>query len=76
MLRVKQVAERMGISAALVYVLVSKGKLTCFRIGLGRGSIRFSEEDVEAFEAYLNSSRIESQLIKPERPKLKHLRLN
>ena len=73
MLRVKQVAERMGISAALAYELVSKGKLTCFRIGLGRGSIRFSEEDVEAF---LSSCRIESELIKPERPRLKHIRLN
>lgn len=49
MLRVKQVAERLGISCALVYELTAQGKLPCYRIGIGRGAIRFKDEDVEKY---------------------------
>ncbi len=75
MLRVKQVAEKLGISVALVYELIAKGKLACYRIGLGRGAIRFKDEDVQA---YLDGCRVETrgEQVKPVRPKLKHLKLS
>lgn len=49
MLRVRQVAEKLGISRALVYSLTAEGKLPCYRIGLKRGAIRFKEEDVDEY---------------------------
>lgn len=72
MLRVKQVAETLGISSALVYELVSKGLLSCYRIGLGRGAIRFKDEDVQR---YLETCRVEGEHVKPARPRLKHIKL-
>lgn len=73
MLTVSGVAKRLGVSTALVYQLVAQGRLACYRIGLGRGAIRFAESDVDAF---LATCRVE-----PEKPKaavhslvLKHLR--
>ena len=70
MLRVKQVAEKLGISPALVYELVAKGLLSCYRIGIGRGAIRFKDEDVQA---YLETCRVEGEQV--ARPQLKHIRL-
>ena len=75
MLTVKNVAERLGVSSALVYSLVAEGKIPTYRIGLGRGAIRFTEADLSA---YLASCRLEVQEGKPapSRPTLKHLRLS
>ena len=72
MLRVKQVAEKLGISVALVYELTAKGKLTSYRIGLGRGAIRFKDEDVQV---YLETCRVEGERVQPVRPRLKHIKL-
>jgi excisionase family DNA binding protein len=78
MLSVSEVAKRLGVSTALVYQLVAQGRLACYRIGLRRGAIRFSESDVEA---YLDSCRIESAERMPQSrssvraPTLKHLHL-
>ncbi len=73
MLRIRQVAERLGISQALVYSLVSSGKIGCYRIGLGRGAIRFREEDVEA---YLQTCRVEGEGIKIDpNPTLRHIKI-
>jgi excisionase family DNA binding protein len=58
MLTVSEVAERLGVSAALVYQLVAQGRLACYRIGLRRGAIRFDESDVDA---YLQSCRVEPE---------------
>lgn len=41
MLTVKQVAQRLSVSQGLVYKLVRRGELACFRIG---SAIRFCEE--------------------------------
>jgi len=49
MLTVKQAAERLGISASLVYGLCAAGKLRHERFGLGRGCIRISEEALLEF---------------------------
>jgi len=73
MLTVAEVAKRLTVSTALVYQLVAQGRLACYRIGLGRGAIRFAEADVSA---YLESCRFDPE---PRRapaysPVLKHLR--
>lgn len=73
MLSVKKVAERLGISRALLYSLVGSGKISCYRIGMGRGAIRFKDEDVQA---YLESCRVEGEEVKTPRPVLKHIRLS
>lgn len=50
-LAVKNVAERLGVSSQTVYVLCRVGKLRHTRFGIGRGTIRVSEQDLDAFIA-------------------------
>jgi excisionase family DNA binding protein len=57
MFTVKQTARRLNVSTATVYALISAGKLSCHRVGLGRGVIRISEENITE---YLAESRVES----------------
>lgn len=49
MLTVKEVAARLRVSGTCVYQLIEAGKLTCHRIGIGRGAIRVAEGDLAAF---------------------------
>ena len=49
MLTVTQVAERLQVSRSIVYALIDARKLSCHRIGLGRGTIRISESDLDAY---------------------------
>ena len=55
MFSVKEVAERLGVSLGTVYALVNKGRLRAFRIGVGRGTLRISEESLNA---YLKDSEV------------------
>jgi excisionase family DNA binding protein len=48
-LTVKQAAARLNVSQALVYALCQRGKLAHERFGLGRGTIRITEEAVAAY---------------------------
>jgi len=74
LLTVREVSTRLRVSPSLVYQLVEAGKLACHRIGTGRGAIRVSSSDLEA---YLQGCRSERQAPtpKPPRPRLKHLKL-
>ena len=56
MLTVKQAAERLRVSAALVYALCAQGRIAHERYGLGRGTIRISED---ALRAYQELARVE-----------------
>ena len=49
MMTVKQVAEKLGVSIALVYALIQARKIRHERYGLGRGSIRITEDAVEEY---------------------------
>ncbi len=49
LLTVREVAERLRCSLALVYSLCEKGKLAHVRLGLGRGTIRIASSDIDAF---------------------------
>ncbi len=50
-LTVKEVAERMRVSVAVVYQLCTARRLAHFRVGLGRGTIRIHAADLAAFVA-------------------------
>jgi hypothetical protein len=67
---VPDLARRWRCSPSIIYALVQARKITCLRIGLGRGCIRFTEAQVREFE--------EAATIKPDAslPKeLRHIRL-
>ncbi len=49
MLSVKQCADRLGVSAALVYALCAARRIRHERHGLGRGTIRVSQEALEEY---------------------------
>jgi hypothetical protein len=44
MVTVREVVKLWKCSPALVYALVVQGDLECYRFGLGRGTIRFTEQ--------------------------------
>jgi excisionase family DNA binding protein len=74
MLTVKQVAERLNVSAATVYNLVVGGKLACHKIGVRRGTVRVSESQLADYLAATEQKK--QRGAKPQKPapvKLKHL---
>jgi excisionase family DNA binding protein len=74
MLTVAQAAERLGISASLVYSLISGRKLRHCRVGNGRGRIRIPEDAVGEYLARCTFGPNEEEArATPHR--LKHLRL-
>ena len=80
MLSVKQAAQRLGVSTALVYSLCAKKRLRHERLGLGRGVIRIPED---AIVEYRQSHTVQVETVgqatppapKPKPVKLQHLRL-
>ncbi len=74
MFTVREVAMRLRVSPSLVYQLVEAGKLACHRIGTGRGAIRISLLDLDAYLQECRSER-HTPMPKPPRPRLKHLKL-
>ncbi len=48
-LTVAELAKRWNCSQSSIYALVAARKLQCVRIGVGRGSIRFSEDHAAAY---------------------------
>lgn len=74
-MRVREVAERLEVSAATVYALVASGRLRCCRVGMGRGCIRVSAEQLAEYLAGAEPKA--SMPPAPVRhPKLKHLHVN
>lgn len=48
-LTVRQVAERLQVSAASVYQLCAEGRIAHHRLGVGRGTIRITEEQLRQY---------------------------
>jgi excisionase family DNA binding protein len=77
LLKPTAVAAALSVSRSLVYDLIEKGKLPHYKVGVGRGAIRVSEDDVVEF---LRTRRrdlpIENENPAKRRPrqKLRHLR--
>ncbi len=74
LLTVRDTADRLNVSRNCVYQLVEAGKLPCHRIGIGRGAIRISEEDIRQFLESCRQEKHEEPRKAPRR-KLKHLKL-
>ncbi len=74
MMTVSEVAKMLGISPQSVYSIIEAGKLAAHRFGAGRGTIRVSEDDLNA---YIEASRIKKDQPpqRMARPKLKHSNL-
>jgi excisionase family DNA binding protein len=65
MLTVTEVAARLKVSRSTIYNAIEAGILPHYRIGLSRGAIRISEEQLAKF---LESTKVEegaSTLVKP-----------
>lgn len=77
MLTVTDVAQWLSVSSSLVYQLVESGKLPVYRIGNGRGAIRFQTHDINQ---YIESCRSESSQPPSSRrklrPNLRHIQLD
>jgi len=76
LLTVTEVADRLRVSCTCVYQLVKRGRLACHRIGLGRGAIRISVDDLLAYVEQCRVSRgaeVTSSALAGRR--LKHLRV-
>jgi excisionase family DNA binding protein len=48
LLTVPEVARRLRVSNATIYAMTDSGKLKCYRIGNGKGTIRVSEDHLES----------------------------
>lgn len=70
---VKQAAARLEVSTATVYALIAGGRLRCTRIGLGRGVIRISDQQLLD---YLRAAEPVAARPPATRARLKHLRLS
>jgi excisionase family DNA binding protein len=70
---VTQAAERLEVSQATVYALVASGRLRCNRIGMGRGCIRVSDEQLADY--LRGSESVNVPPIPVRQPKLKHIKM-
>jgi excisionase family DNA binding protein len=66
---VKQAADKLEVSQATVYALVASGRLRCYRVGMGRGCIRISDEHLAE---YLKGTE---PVFAPAPPPARHVRL-
>lgn len=76
LLTVTDVADWLSVSASLVYQIVESGKLPVYRIGNGRGAIRFRPEDVETYLNECRTEKIPQKKTPRLRLQLKHIRLD
>ena len=74
LLTVKQASERLQVSPSMVYALIENGKLGCHRIGLGRGTIRISQSDMESYLAECRQTAAVHPTV-VRRRRLRHIRL-
>jgi excisionase family DNA binding protein len=72
MFTVREIAMKLKVAASTVYSLIQAGKLIACRVGLGRGALRVSEDDLQL---YLAATRFVPQPIKTvSSVRLKHLK--
>jgi excisionase family DNA binding protein len=73
--RVRDVAVRLDVSTSTVYGLIAAGKLRCSRVGIGRGVIRISDEQLLDY-LRAGEPRVNVSAPAPPRLRLRHLRLS
>ena len=77
LLKPRQLAERLNVSISTVYCLVEAGRIACHRIGVGRGAVRVSEEQLAEYleETKTERREQESRISQPRRSHLKNFQL-
>lgn len=70
MLSVKELAKELGVSAKTVYALVERDEIPYYRIGLGRGTLRFEVEEVKH---RLKAKSLSGKTVPLKRPNTRHL---
>ena len=73
---VKTAAQRLEVSPATVYAMVAAGKLHCYRVGMGRGAIRISDDHLAAYLTGAEPLRPASAPAPVRRIRLKHLKIS
>lgn len=76
LLTVADVADWLRVSTSLVYQIVESGKLPVYRIGNGRGAIRFRPEDIEVYLDRCRTEKVAPPTTRKLRPRLKHIRID
>lgn len=75
MLTIQEAAERLRVSASLVYRLVRNGALPCIRVGLGQGRLRILAADLESYVNWCREGRAVDASPGRLAVKLKHVRV-
>ncbi len=76
LLTIAEVAARLRLGRTTAYQLVQQGHLAAHRVGKGRGTIRVTEEDLNAYLASCREQNESSgRAPKPQPRRLRHLRL-
>jgi excisionase family DNA binding protein len=78
MFTVKQAAEELLLSEALIYKLVAAGKIRHERHGMGRGVIRIPKDALDEYREKCTRAELFSAPVKPTRimrRQFKHLKL-
>lgn len=77
MFTVRETAQRLNCSISSVRSLITAGKMACHRIGLGRGCIRVSEAQLQAYLAQTAQElRHENAPVPLPQKTFKHLRVS
>ena len=74
LLTVCEAATLLNVSSSLIYHLIDSRKLSCHRIGAGRGTIRIRKEDLDEYLSACRSDRID-ETPQASVPRLKHIKL-
>ena len=79
MFTISEVAKKLNVSKSVIYLLVNQKKLGSHRIGVGRGTIRISNEDLTAYLQEAKSetsteSRTAEEQKASNRPRLKFIK--
>lgn len=69
MISVKELANALGVSSKTIYALCERHEIPCYRIGTGRGTLRF---DLDEVKQSLRSYNKRQEM--PHVPVCKHLR--
>ena len=77
LLKPRQLAERLNVSVSTIYCLVETGRIACHRIGVGRGAVRVSEEQLAEYLEETKRERREPTVRcpVPRLPPLRHVKL-
>lgn len=70
LLKITEVAKRLNCSLSNAYALVAAGELEAYRVGKGKGGLRFDERQIQAF---LEKRRTVTALPKPRQQHFRFL---